>query len=654
MKCLYCCLLESTPDVFHNQEVGTMLNKLFVFLIFVFLCAAHTDAQEMQAIRFDGFGSYVQLPSGIFGQEENATIEAWVKWEQFNEWSRVFDFGREGNAVVVQNNKKSSQINFRIWDNKEKEHGVSAKKAVLANTWHHIAVVCGTGGMRIYVDGTFYDDDDYRGGLNQAYGGNYYLGKSNWPKDQPFAGMLSEFRVWNYQRSQSEIRRTMKVALSGSEEGLVGYWPMQEIKDGVSPDLSSGSNHAKIYGSITLANIKAIAPGLVRGAGGQVVAAQMAMGAGNMGGALPRSQSDYLAYTVGEKSEIPLPENIDDIEARYLVSLKWGAYTGPQSRVMVLPIEDVNTEPESVVLKRKSGGKVEDELEITAKSKVSVTEVEALVINAVNQTGRFRLVERQMLNEVFKEQDLGDSGRFAKPSAAKIGNVLGAQYMMKVVVTDYEEDVSTKRDAGAVGILSKAVGLGAVNVTKKESRVGMSFRLIDAETSELLFTKQIETYISESNRVFGGGIGGGGVGAIGVFTRYLKTPLGQAIIAGINKGVYELVKQIGSLPASGRVIKAEGDKVWLNMGKDVVTTGDVLKVKSKGEELIDPDTGISLGSDDTEIGTIRVHQAQEKYSIAYVVSTTGLVKRGDKVVSTVLPPRIEFADRWEEPRRGKF
>ena len=628
-----------------------MLNKIFAVFVFVFLCATHTDAQEMQAIRFDGFGSHVELPSGIFGEEANATIEAWVKWEQFNEWSRVFDFGVEGNAVVVQNNKKSSQINFRIWDNKGKQHGVRAKDAVLANTWHHIAVVCGTGGMRIYVDGTFYDDDDFRGGLNQAYGGYYYLGKSNWPKDQPFAGMISEFRVWNYQRSQSEIRRTMKVALSGSEEGLIGYWPMQEIKDGLSPDLSRGANHAEIHGNIALVNVKAISPGLVRGADGQVVVAQAGAGPG---GGLPHSQSDYLAYTVGEKSEIPLPENIDGIEAKYLVSLKWGAYTGPQSRVMVLPIEDINTEPESVVLKRKSEGEVKEEIEVTAKSKVSVTEVEALVINAINQTGRFRLVERQMLGEVFKEQDLGDSGRFAKPSAAKIGNVLGAQYMMKVVVTDYEEDVSTRRDAGAVGILSKAVGLGAVSVTKRESRVGMSFRLIDAETSELLFTKQIETYISESNRVFGGGIGGGGVAAIGLFTRYLKTPLGQAIIAGINKGVYELVKQIGSLPASGRVIKAEGDKVWVNIGKDVVSSGDVLRVKSKGEELIDPDTGISLGSADTEIGTVRVSQAEEKFSVAYVVSTTGLVKRGDKVISTVLPPRIEFADRWEEPRSGKF
>ena len=44
---------------------------------------------------------------------------------------------------------------------------------------------------------------------------------------------------------------------------------------------------------------------------------------------------------------------------------------------MVLPIEDINTEPESVVLKRKSEGEVKEEIEVTAKSKVSVTEVEA-------------------------------------------------------------------------------------------------------------------------------------------------------------------------------------------------------------------------------------------------------------------------------------
>ena len=50
-----------------------MFNKIFTVLVFVLLCTAQTDAQEMQAIRFDGFGSYIELPAGIFSEEANAT-----------------------------------------------------------------------------------------------------------------------------------------------------------------------------------------------------------------------------------------------------------------------------------------------------------------------------------------------------------------------------------------------------------------------------------------------------------------------------------------------------------------------------------------------------------------------------------------------------
>ena len=626
-----------------------MLHKISAVLVFVFLCAAHTNAQEMQVIRFDGQNAYVQLPYGIFDQEENATIEAWVKWEQFNEWSRVFDFGREGNAVVVQNNKKSSQINFRIWDDKGKQHGVQAKNVVMRNTWHHIAVVCGPEGMRIYVDGTFYNDNEYSGGLNQASGGNYYLGKSNWPKDKLFAGMMAEFRVWNYQRSQSEIREAMQVALTGNEDGLIGYWPMHEINNGEIPDLSSGSNHAKVYGNITLVNIKAISSWLIRGEPGQVVEAQKDSAPPVVVSTPRRGQSDYLAYTVGKKAEYPLPEHIDDIETKYLLYLKWGAYTGSQSRVMVLPVENA-AQSATTVYKHTQDGKVASEIEVTAQSKASNAEIEAIVIDVLNQTGRFRLVERQVLESILDEQNLAKSGRLANPSVAKTGNVLGAQYLMKVVVTDYEEDVSGGGGGGiGGGLLSRAAGLGGIGISKSESRVGMNFRLIDAETSEVLYTKQIESKIKQSNLTLGGGLIGGGKLGGAAFSKYSKTPIGQAVIAGINKGVYEIVKQIGSLPASGRVIKVEGDKIWLNIGKDVVSPGEVLKVKSKGEELIDPDTGISLGSDDREIGTASVSQAEEKFSIAEVVSITGTVKRGDKVISTVLPPRIKFAGT-----RGKY
>ena len=182
----------------------------------------------------------------------------------------------------------------------------------------------------------------------------------------------------------------------------------------------------------------------------------------------------------------------------------------------------------------------------------------------------------------------------------------------------------------------------------------MNFRLIDAETSEVMYTKQIESVIKESSLTFGG-VGFSSAGALGGFmSSYAKTPIGQAVIAGINKGVYELVQQIGSEPASGSVIQAKGNQVWVNIGSDNVDVGDVLMVMAKGKELIDPDTGISLGSSDTEIGSIQISDSQEKFSIADAVSLNGTVNRGDKVVSTVTPAEIEFASRWKKPKRGKF
>ncbi|MBT8097212.1 MAG: hypothetical protein KJO19_09255, partial [Woeseia sp.] len=70
----------------------------------------------------------------------------------------------------------------------------------------------------------------------------------------------------------------------------------------------------------------------------------------------------------------------------------------------------------------------------------------------------------------------------------------------------------------------------------------------------------------------------------------------------------------------------------------------------KGEELIDPETGISLGGAETVLGTIRVSQVQEKFSIAEPVALGKTPARGAKVVSTIAPPPLEFANSFSKPK----
>lgn len=358
------------------------------------------------------------------------------------------------------------------------------------------------------------------------------------------------------------------------------------------------------------------------------------------------ASADFLAYSMTDGGKKPLPENIDSIDAKHLLNLEWGEYVGSKSRVGVLEVDNTSNVGGYVIGTGGAsvgfGG---------YNREVPMNGIEAIVTDTLARTGRFRLVERQELGNVMSEQDLAASGRVAQPSGAATGNILGAEYLVQVVVTNYESDVK-ETSKGIGGFLTEAAGLpsvGGLGVKSGEGVVGLNFRLIDAETSEILFTKQIESVIKESGLTFGGGGPIGDLGGLGGFVdEYSRTPIGQAVIAGINKGVYDLAKQVGAQPASGSVVKAEAGQVWLNLGEDNVAIGDELNVMRKGEELIDPDTGLSLGSSDTVLGTIRVVQVQPKFSIASKVSMTGEAARGDKVMSLKQASPIEYADSWQE------
>lgn len=357
------------------------------------------------------------------------------------------------------------------------------------------------------------------------------------------------------------------------------------------------------------------------------------------------AKAEYVAYSVDGSDRTPLPAAIDDIEAEHLVNLEWGDYAGRRARVGVLEVS--NRSSAATFSVRGAGGSIDFSSSATG---IPVDGIEAIVIDAMNRTGRFRLVERTELASVLGEQDLASSGRVAAPSGAKTGSVLGAEYLVQFVITDYQPDTEG-RDIGVGGLLaSKVPVLGGVKVKNREGRVGMNLRVIDATTSEITFTKQIESSIKESGLAFGGAGVIGDLGLGGFMSNYAKTPIGQAVIAGVNEAVYELVKQVGARPAEGSVVKADANEVFLNLGSDQVSIGERLSIYRKGEELIDPETGISLGGDRTMLGDVEVVRVEEKFSIARPLSLASAPERGDAVVSQAAAPTMEYASRWDPPR----
>ncbi len=149
-------------------------------------------------------------------------------------------------------------------------------------------------------------------------------------------------------------------------------------------------------------------------------------------------------------------------------------------------------------------------------------ELGGMLANELTSTGAFKVVERERLDSVLGEQDLGASGRVNPASAAKMGKVTGAQYLITGNVASYEEN--TKGTGG--GLSFKGVSFGGKS---QEAYLAIDLRVVNATTGEVEFVRTVE------GRSKGGGmnvgLSRGGFG--GTLGGHNKTPTGKAIRAAL-------------------------------------------------------------------------------------------------------------------------
>jgi len=110
--------------------------------------------------------------------------------------------------------------------------------------------------------------------------------------------------------------------------------------------------------------------------------------------------------------------------------------------------------------------------------------------------------------------------------------------------------------------------------------------------------------------------------------------VGKAAREAVKDVIKLIDKNAPNIPWQAKVVTVKGGKVFINAGSvSGIQTGDVFSIYQKGEELVDPDTGLSLGSMDTKVGAIKVtnpNLGEGKASQCSIVSGSGF-NRGDFV-----------------------
>jgi curli biogenesis system outer membrane secretion channel CsgG len=160
-----------------------------------------------------------------------------------------------------------------------------------------------------------------------------------------------------------------------------------------------------------------------------------------------------------------------------------------------------------------------------------------MLANALFSTNRFIVLERQSLDDVIKEQDLGASGRVRTETAAPIGEIEGADLLIEGTITEFEPGTSGA-GGGLGGVLSRKSGIvGGILGGIKNSHVAMIIKVIDARTGRRLASEQVEGKATDIGGL--GSLGGGGLA--GAFGGYSKTPMEKAIRVAIEESVRLIV-----------------------------------------------------------------------------------------------------------------
>jgi fibro-slime domain-containing protein len=204
--------------------------------------------------------SFVELPGSVFTNLDDATIEAWVRWESWDGSAHAWDFGGSGHHTYLRQNSGPALL-FRLDSTAGEKFQVEVAGVPNNDQWGHIAAVMGRGGMRLYFNGSLIGTNEFTGSLSGIGRTNYFLGRSDSTTNNTFRGDMDDVRVWNGARTEEQIRENMFRQLTGRESGLAGCW---NFDDGTVRDLSPGRHDGELRGSAEIIEADLPHPALLR------------------------------------------------------------------------------------------------------------------------------------------------------------------------------------------------------------------------------------------------------------------------------------------------------------------------------------------------------------------------------------------------------
>ena len=257
-----------------------------------------------------------------------------------------------------------------------------------------------------------------------------------------------------------------------------------------------------------------------------------------------------------------------------------------------------------------------------AKKKIGVTDFEnhsqigglgagtadMMVVELVKNKN-YDVEERGKLRSILSEQQLAATGAVSQQNAARLGELIGLNYLV-------------------VGAISSAevTQVNKILFTETQIKVVVSMRLIDATTGTIVLADTAEGVVSRKSMVDENGRT--------IFGHNIVNDIGSYSEAA-HKAVCVLVNKINTVnPLEGYILKVSGRRAYIDLGiEEGVQPGQTFEIFREGSPIIHPVTGQIMGMERQTLSMMKIVSIEGNMAIgeANEGSVLTLVSPGDRV-----------------------
>jgi curli biogenesis system outer membrane secretion channel CsgG len=266
-----------------------------------------------------------------------------------------------------------------------------------------------------------------------------------------------------------------------------------------------------------------------------------------------------------------------------------------------------------------------------------------LLVQQLVTDGKYSMIERNAIDKILKEQNFANSDRVDSSTAAKIGKILGVDAVIMGSITQFGRDDQKKTfGGGAMGGVTNKFGLGGVQKREAKAVVGITARLVDTTSGEILAAVTGTGESARKGTSLVGAGGGGGDSAGGAYDMTSKnfgeTIMGEAVHQAVVQMATQLEAKADALPSrkaefSGLVADVTGNTLILNIGRNSgVQVGDTIEISRPVRTVKDPTTGKVIKTVTNKMGTATITEVDADSATANY-SGSGLAKVGDAASS---------------------